>query len=417
MSVNRAIIWITNEGLAEGSQYPCFLQEVLFRPLLRWVSDALMTSGARSVCVVRDTDAYDPYITGNLPPELSDITLLNRRMNGFWDDLERFCSDAGSGYVLALTAPALITAHALERMEHAHYETGSCITELLSDDEQPTGLFGFTGRKTQPILNSLRREGDIYKACRSLHADGHKVGEYFVSDGMGGAARISTAMDLHMVRRAMQTAVVERHMKAGVQVLDPTHTFIGADVVIGHDTTLLPGVMLYGETVVGTECEIGPNTVLQSCMIGDGAMINSSQLEGAQVGNNAIVGPYAYVRPGCVIGNNAKVGNFVELKDTTLGDASRIPHLSYVGDADVGEKVNIGCGATTVNYEGREPNKTHIDAGAVIGSNTNLVAPLSVGRGAYTAAGSTITEDVPPHTLAIARSKQTNRENWMNHQR
>ncbi len=414
MAVSRAILWMSEE--AEGSKYPMLLQEVLFKPLLRWVSDALMAAGASSFCFVRADDRWDAYLSGNISPELPEILLLDADAPALYDDLLTYAQKAGDGFVAAMTAPALITAHALDTLADAHAKSGSTLTELLSDDERSTGLYGFLGRDAGRIFSYLGSDG-FPGALSKMHADGLKLREFFVSDGLGGAARVQTALELHMTRRAMQTAVVERHMRAGVQILDPAQTYIGADVLIGRDTTLLPGVMIYGETLIGEDCEIGPFSVLQDCVVGDRCSVNASQLFGANIGSDVKIGPYAYLRPGCVVGNEVKIGDFVELKNSTVGSRSKIPHLSYVGDADIGEHVNIGCGAITVNYDGRVKHRTTVETDAFIGCNTNLVAPVTIGKGAFTAAGSTITGNVPEGALAIARVRQENKEGWVEKRR
>jgi bifunctional UDP-N-acetylglucosamine pyrophosphorylase/glucosamine-1-phosphate N-acetyltransferase len=246
-----------------------------------------------------------------------------------------------------------------------------------------------------------------------MHADYLPTGEYQVSDGSGGAARVRTPLELHMARRAMQTSVVERHMHQGVSILDPSSAIISAEAVIGRDTVLMPGVVIQGETLIGEDCEIGPFTLLSDCAVGDRCVVNASQAHNSQIGDDTVVGPYAYIRPNCKIGSRVRVGDFVELKNSRIGDGTKIPHLSYVGDSDVGERVNVSCGAITVNYDGRDKHRTVIGDNAFIGCNTNLVAPVTVGKKAFTAAGSTITEDVPAGALGIARARQANKEGWV----
>lgn len=201
-------------------------------------------------------------------------------------------------------------------------------------------------------------------------------------------------------------------MEAGVRVLDPTTVYLDEDVEVGEGTLLLPGTILRGKTVIGKNCEIGPNTMITGCTLGDGVTVNSSQLNESVVEDGVKIGPFAYVRPGCHVGKGVKVGDFVELKNSQIGEGTKISHLTYVGDSDVGGGVNFGCGTVTVNYDGATKFRTTIGDGAFIGCNTNLVAPVKVGDGAYTAAGSTITEDVPADSLAIARSQQVVKKQW-----
>ena len=175
---------------------------------------------------------------------------------------------------------------------------------------------------------------------------------------------------------------------------------------------MLPGVILRGRTVIGPECELGPNTMIRDCVIGRGVTVNASQLNESTVEEGTKVGPFAYIRPGCHVGREVKVGDFVELKNSTIGDGTKISHLTYVGDSNVGGHVNFGCGTVTVNYDGTSKFRTTIGDNAFIGCNTNLVAPVKIGDGAYTAAGSTITDDVPADSLAIARSIQVVKKQW-----
>ncbi|MBC5738780.1 UDP-N-acetylglucosamine diphosphorylase [Lawsonibacter sp. NSJ-52] len=201
-------------------------------------------------------------------------------------------------------------------------------------------------------------------------------------------------------------------MEAGVQVLDPTTVYLDDSVTVGKGTLLLPGTVLRGKTVIGENCEIGPNTMIRDCTVGDNVTVNASQLNESVVEDDVKIGPFAYIRPHCHVGKGVKVGDFVELKNSRIGAGTKISHLTYVGDSDVGSGVNFGCGTVTVNYDGTTKFRTTIGDGAFIGCNTNLVAPVRVGDGAYTAAGSTITEDVPDDSLAIARSMQVVKKQW-----
>lgn len=225
-------------------------------------------------------------------------------------------------------------------------------------------------------------------------------------------------MNDELVRRIREEAQerlerVARLMESGVQVLDPTTVYLDADVRVGEGTVILPCTVLRGNTVIGRNCEIGPNAMIRDCEIGDEVTVNASQLNESTVDDGAKIGPFAYIRPGCRVGKDVKVGDFVELKNSTIGDGTKISHLTYVGDSDVGQGVNFGCGTVTVNYDGITKFRTTIGDHAFIGCNTNLVAPVKVGEGAYTAAGSTITDEVPADSLAIARSQQVVKKQWV----
>ena len=201
-------------------------------------------------------------------------------------------------------------------------------------------------------------------------------------------------------------------LAAGVQMMDPSAVYVEDGVRVGAGTLLLPGTILRGNTVIGENCEIGPNTMICGCTVGDGAVVNSSQCHESVIDAGAHVGPFAYIRPNCHVGKDVKVGDFVELKNSTIGDGTKISHLTYIGDADVGAGCNFGCGTVLVNYDGKKKYRTTIGDHCFIGCNTNLVSPVTLGDWVYTAAGSTITEDVPGHHLAIARARQVNKGQW-----
>lgn len=201
-------------------------------------------------------------------------------------------------------------------------------------------------------------------------------------------------------------------MSRGVTIVDPATTYIDPRCKIAAGTMLLPGTILRGETVIGANCEIGPNTMIRDCTVGDGTTVNASQLNESTIGSHTTVGPFAYVRPNCIVGDECRIGDFVELKNSQIGNGTKVSHLTYVGDSDVGEKVNFGCGTVTTNYDGKHKYRCTIGDNVFLGCNTNLVAPVTVEDGAYTAAGSTITEDVPADALAVARSRQTNKPHW-----
>ena len=220
---------------------------------------------------------------------------------------------------------------------------------------------------------------------------------------------------MRQIRDAAQARLeqVARLMEAGVRVIDPTTVYIDGEVEVGEGTVLLPCTVLEGKTVIGRDCVIGPNAVIRDCTVADGVTVNASQLNESTVDSGAKIGPFAYIRPGCHVGRDVKVGDFVELKNSTVGEGTKISHLTYVGDSDVGAGVNFGCGTVTVNYDGVTKYRTTVGDHAFIGCNTNLVAPVKVGEGAYTAAGSTITDDVPADSLAIARSAQVVKKQWV----
>lgn len=215
---------------------------------------------------------------------------------------------------------------------------------------------------------------------------------------------------------AYEKARIERnlaYMEAGVNFIDLKMAYIDEGVKIGKGTTIYPCVVLEGDVTIGEDCVIGQNTRIKDSVIGDGTTIQSSVILDSKVGNETTVGPFAYLRPGSDIGNKCRVGDFVEIKNSKLGDGAKASHLTYVGDSDVGEKVNLGCGVVFVNYDGSKKARSVVEDGAFIGCNVNLISPVNVGKGAYVAAGSTITEDVPDGALYVARARSKTLEGWV----
>lgn len=216
-----------------------------------------------------------------------------------------------------------------------------------------------------------------------------------------------------LVSDALKNRIISYHMNQGVQFDDPASTFIGCDVIIGKDVRIGPGNIIKGKTVIKDHAKIGARNTLDNSVIDEGAFIESSYVLSSVVGKRSTVGPNAYLRPGSVIGADCRIGDFVEIKNSTVGDTTKISHLTYVGDATVGKGCNLGCGVVVANYDGKNKHRTVIGDGAFIGSNSNLIAPLTVGDNAFIAAGSTITEEVPEQALAIARERQVIKPNWV----
>jgi bifunctional UDP-N-acetylglucosamine pyrophosphorylase/glucosamine-1-phosphate N-acetyltransferase len=202
-------------------------------------------------------------------------------------------------------------------------------------------------------------------------------------------------------------------MKAGVTIIDPLSTQIDDDASIGMDTVIYPGTIIEGKTVIGEDCVIGPNSRIVASQIDNRVEINNSVILESSIGDDTHVGPFAYVRPGSAIGKKVKIGDFVEIKKSVIGDGTKVSHLAYIGDSDIGTNVNMSCGSVTVNYDGVKKHKTTVGNNAFVGCNVNLVAPVTVKDNAYIAAGSTITEEVPENALAIARERQVVKEDWV----
>jgi bifunctional UDP-N-acetylglucosamine pyrophosphorylase/glucosamine-1-phosphate N-acetyltransferase len=233
----------------------------------------------------------------------------------------------------------------------------------------------------------------------------------------GGLLGPNSQADLAAVAALVRRRINRSHMDRGVLLVDPEQTYIDVGVSVGADTTILPLTFLEGETRIGKGCRIGPGTRIVDTAVGDGSDVQFSVVLGARLGRDVRVGPYARLRPGAVLGDRAFAGGFVEVKNATIGEGSKVPHLTYVGDAEIGRDVNLGAGTVTVNYDGRRKHRTRIGDGAFIGSDTMLVAPIDVGAGAMTAAGSVVTRDVPPGALAIERSEQRTVEGYADRKR
>ena len=240
---------------------------------------------------------------------------------------------------------------------------------------------------------------------------GNKVGTY-AADSQYVVLKACDRKQLYELNQTARINELFKHLEAGVDIPCFDSVMIEPGIEIGLDTVILPGTILRGNVKIGKNCKIGPNTVIEDSEIGDNVVLDEVKCYKSIVKNNCNIGPYVHIRPNSVIGESVHLGNYVEVKNSTIDYGTKVSHLTYVGDSDVGKRVNFGCGTVTVNYTGKEKFRTTIKDDAFIGCNTNLVAPVTVGRGAYTAAGSTITEDVPEDSLGIARARQVNKIGW-----
>lgn len=204
----------------------------------------------------------------------------------------------------------------------------------------------------------------------------------------------------------------EQLLQAGVRMMDPSAVYVEDQVIVGAGTLLLPGTILRGTTVIGENCCIGPQVMLTSCTVEEGCTINASQCEESTIGKNCQIGPYTHIRPHCTVGEGSKIGAFVQLKNASLGKGTKMAHLTYVGDSDVGDGCNFGCGTVTCNYDGFQKARTTIGSNVFVGCNTNFVPPVTVGDGAFIAAAATVTEDVPEDAMVIGRVRQEVKEGW-----
>lgn len=263
-------------------------------------------------------------------------------------------------------------------------------------------------------INDNNAQGELYltDVLGILYNDGCRVGACIVDDNTE-AMGINDRVQLSLAEKQMQKRINEKVMLGGVTLIDPDTTYIEAGVVIGRDSVVYPGNVLSGQTVIGENCVLFSNSRIDNSNIGDKTEVQCSVILSSTVGTNAHVGPNAYIRPDSVIGDNTRIGDFVEIKKSTIGNGTKVSHLTYVGDAEVGEDCNMGCGTVFVNYDGKNKHKTVVGDHVFIGCNANLVAPVKIGDNALIAAGSTVTEDVEENDMCIARARQTNKKGWV----
>jgi bifunctional UDP-N-acetylglucosamine pyrophosphorylase/glucosamine-1-phosphate N-acetyltransferase len=274
------------------------------------------------------------------------------------------------------------------------------------------------------LLDALRRAGtdnaqaEVYlpAAVALLRGDGAHVAAFAIDDPTVMLG-VNDRVELARVRAIAQRRIHEAHMRAGVTIVDPASTTIDVDVRIGADTVIEPSTFLRGVTTVGERCTVGPLTTAIDVTLGDEVSVVHSYLNSCEVRAGATVGPFAYLRPGALLRERSKAGTFVEIKNSDIGEGTKVPHLSYVGDADVGPGTNLGAATITANYDGRNKHRTTIGANVRTSVDTTLVAPVTVGDEAYTGAGSVVTDDVPPGALAIARARQTNIDDYADRKR
>ena len=343
----------------------------------------------------------------------------------------------------------LITEETIEELFKTHKENGNSATILTSILNDASG-YGRIIRKGNEVLKIVEHkdcndeelkvkeinsgmycfEIESLVECLGNLSNNNSQGEYYLTDVIGmlkeknekvGALVISyeetlgvnSRVQLAEVEAVLRKRINNKHLENGVTIIDPNTTYIGIDVEIGQDTIIYPGNVLEGNTVIGKNCVLYPNSRINNSVIGESVDIQSSVILESKIGNQTTVGPFAYIRPESIIGNNVRVGDFVEIKKSTIGNNTKVSHLTYVGDAEVGEGCNFGCGTVTVNYDGKNKNKTIIGNNSFIGCNTNLISPVTEEDNTYIAAGSTITNNVKSGELAVARAKQRNIEGWV----
>ena len=366
------------------------------------------------------------------------------------------CLTGKQGTLILLSGDVpMLRAATLQRLVDVHQTARAAATVVTATVDRPYGYGRIVRtrgriariveeRDASPEVRQIREiNGGIYAfdlaplfdALRGI-ASQNAQGEYYLTDLVAIYRRrklrvetllvenpqeirgINSRTELAEVSRIVRQTKNEELMAAGVTIIDPATTYIDADVQIGADTVIHPGVAIEGQSRIGAACEIHSNVRIVDSELADKVIIqNFCLILGSRIAESASVGPFAHLRPECVVGEKAKIGNFVELKKTTLGPGSKANHLSYLGDATIGAKVNVGAGTITCNYDGTSKHATVIEDEAFIGSDTQLIAPVRIGKGAYVAAGSSITEDVPGGALGIARGRQTNVAGWVERKR
>lgn len=433
------------------SAKPKVMAELMFRPMIDRVIDAAKNAGIEDICVVTGYQAE--ILEEHLSGKTETVRQTERLGTGHAVmQATNFISAHKYGNVLILNGDApFIDSKTISEALRYHRENGFVQTVISAKIENPFGYGRIVRDKNENFtaiveeasadaqtkkINEINSGAMWFNAAALLDLLGsitnnNSKGEYYLTDTVEIARQqhlrvgaftadnadavlgANTRMQLLELNEMFRKKVLLRLMESGISIPCTDGVMIDDGVQIGPDTVILPGTIIKEGCSIGSGCVIGPNTVLYKTVIGNDCTINSVQAEEAVVGNNANLGPFVHLRPNTKLGDFVHCGNFVEVKNSNVGDHTAVSHLTYVGDSDVGSGVNFGCGVVTVNFNGKTKNRCVIGNDAFIGCNTNLIAPVTLADRAYTAAGSTITDDVPADALAIARQKQVNKENWV----
>lgn len=412
--------------LAAGrhTQENIYLKEILFTPVCRHISSACQKAGIGRVTAIsnRDEEALAKAIAVNgASCEVFTAAPASKESYSPVSSVIKAINSAVAnrqGHILMLRGdiPLFDCEVIVKSFEH-HTSSANAVTLLSSQcGDQDRGGAWFKADSLKAALKAAMSETPPERCSLSILPDiiyraGGKIDSYFVPSPEF-SCRTSSAKDIFTLTKLLNERIMERHMSRGVEFLSADGVLISCDAVIGQGTRILPGTIIKGKSIIGQSCELGPNTLISDTSVGDNTKINSSQCYSSEIADGVSIGPFCHIRPNSKISSRVHLGDFVEIKNSTLGEATHVSHLTYVGDSDVGERVNFGCGVVTVNYNGKTKARCTIGNDAFIGCNTNLVAPVTVGDGGYTAAGSTITEEVPPQAMAIARARQTNKPDY-----
>jgi bifunctional UDP-N-acetylglucosamine pyrophosphorylase/glucosamine-1-phosphate N-acetyltransferase len=439
------VILAAGQGTRMRSRVPKVLHDLCGQPMIAWSVAAALQAGAGRVVVV---DGPERELDGRLPEGVQ--LAVQPDPNGTGGAVLAARAHFGDEPVLVLNGDApLVTAHVLQTLLAAHAAGGAQATlgsmelddasgygrivrrddgsvervvetkvagdasdEELAIREVNAGVYAFDGDALKDALARLtpdNAQGELYLPSTVELLD--RVAAHPLHDATAMLG-VNDRIELARVRALAQARILAAHMRAGVTIVDPASTLIDVNVQIGADTVVEPSSFLRGATVIGERCTVGPLSTIIDSTLGDEVTVLHSYLTTCQVRDRATVGPFAYLRPGTLLRDGAKAGTFVEIKNSDIGEGTKVPHLSYLGDADVGPGTNIGAANVTANYDGTHKHRTTIGAHVHTSVDTTFVAPVTVGDGAFTAANSAITEDIPPGAMGIARARQTNIEDY-----
>ncbi len=397
-------------GLFDRDGTPAYSRPLLFG-----------TTGSAVLELLPETVGTRFFIHGSSEPDIpgtQSLPILERN---------RFSALKGipeCSHVLVIAAPFIIDREdALRRFLDEHVDTGFGVSilsknpkgydsegiHILDNEPCPAAVFSWDALNKALDSGADSLDGLVDAAIRSGEQKNVVAENWLIHIKDGSSA--------YTALRAITSRVNFLLIEKGVHIFDPAATYISPDADIAPRVTILPGCYIRKGCKIGEGAVIGPNTILEQATIGAGTTVNSSQVYESAIGDNVTVGPFAYVRPQCTIGDNCRIGDFVELKKSTIGNNTKVSHLTYIGDATVGERVNFGCGTVVVNYDGYVKSQTIIGNDCFIGCNTNLVSPVKLGDRAFTAAGATVTKDVPDGALAVARARQVTMEGWNDRRR